>query len=168
MIVDCALEPRSAVAANVGIDKNTHGHKLSELLGGNDAYNDAIHAVAFGGKSLGNPLKGHKSNIENLTFRTLQKFQKENFGADRIVILGAGVDSHTEFVELVQDKLAEINLSNQGRHTAGKSDYVGGEVKTLTDSKTTNVTLAFEGLAYSKSLPLLIAKTILSGNLIII
>lgn len=29
MIVDCALEPRSAVAANVGIDKNTHGHKLS-------------------------------------------------------------------------------------------------------------------------------------------
>lgn len=76
MMVDCALEPRSAVAANVGMDKNTHGHKLSELLGGNDGYNDSIHAVAFGGSSLGNPLKGNKSNIENLTFRTLQKFQR--------------------------------------------------------------------------------------------
>jgi hypothetical protein len=94
MLVDCALEPRSAVAANVGMDKNTHGHKLSELLGGNDTYNDAIHAVAFGGKSLGNALKGNKSNIENLTFRTLQKFQRENFSADRIVILGAGIDNH--------------------------------------------------------------------------
>jgi predicted Zn-dependent peptidase len=76
------------------MDKNTHGHKLSELLGGNDTYNDSIHAVAFGGKSLGNALKGNKSNIENLTFRTLQKFQKDNFSTDRIVILGAGIDNH--------------------------------------------------------------------------
>ena len=164
MIVDCALEPRSAVAANVGIDKNTHGHKLSELLGGNDAYNDAIHTVAFGGSGLGNPLKGHKSNIENLTFRTLQKFQRENFSADRIVILGAGIDDHNEFVELVQDKLSEIQFSNEPSQKREAASYTGGEVKSLTDSKTTHVTLAFEGLNFHKSLPLLIAKNILSGT----
>ena len=35
MVVDCALEPRSAVAANVGLHKNQYTHKLDSFLGGN-------------------------------------------------------------------------------------------------------------------------------------
>lgn len=80
------------------------------------------------------------------------------------MILGAGIDDHSEFVELVQDKLSEIQFSNDSGQGRQASKYVGGEVKNLTDSKTTHVTLAFEGLDFHKSLPLLIAKNILSGR----
>ena len=164
MMIDCALEPRSAVAANVGMDKNIHSHKLSEILGGNDGYNDAIHAAAFGAKGLGNPLKGTKSNIANLTYNVLQNFQLENFSADRLIILGAGIDSHNEFLELVNDKLSEIQLSSFPKNTREEGKYLGGEVRNLNDSKTTNVTIAFEGQTFKKGLPLLIAKTILADT----
>jgi hypothetical protein len=33
MMADCALETRSAVAANVAIEKNNCTHKLNDLLG---------------------------------------------------------------------------------------------------------------------------------------
>jgi len=34
MMADCALEPRSVVAANVGAEKNKGTHALESLLGG--------------------------------------------------------------------------------------------------------------------------------------
>jgi hypothetical protein len=35
MISDCALEPRSVVAAQAALKKNEHSHKLDAQLGGN-------------------------------------------------------------------------------------------------------------------------------------
>jgi processing peptidase subunit beta len=40
MVVDCALEPRSVVAANVGIYKNKQTHKLDKHIKSGEEFND--------------------------------------------------------------------------------------------------------------------------------
>jgi len=42
MVVDCALEPRSVVAANIGIYKNKNTHKLDKHLKTGEDFNDAL------------------------------------------------------------------------------------------------------------------------------
>jgi len=54
MVSDCALEPRSVVAASVGQEKNKNTHAFNAQLG--EEFNQNIFKVAYGNKGLGNPL----------------------------------------------------------------------------------------------------------------
>lgn len=75
MMADCALEPRSVVAAQVALMKNEHSHKLDDKLGGNLVYTDSLFKIAFGNLGLGRPILGARGNIPNLSSYTIQKFQ---------------------------------------------------------------------------------------------
>jgi predicted Zn-dependent peptidase len=94
MFVDCALEPRNVVACAVGRLKNEEAHKLDAESGGNYRFNDQIFAAAYGGKTLGNPVYGRRSNIANLSAEVIQKFQMANMTNDRIVISATGIENH--------------------------------------------------------------------------
>lgn len=59
--------------------------------GGNLRFNDHIYSTAYGGRGLGNPLGGRRSNISNLSAQVIQKFQLNNFTNDRIVISATGI-----------------------------------------------------------------------------
>ena len=112
MAADCALEPRSVLAAEVGQAQNQDSHKLDKFLKTGEDFNEAVFTTAFGLKGLGLPLKGLKGNVGNLSTYTLQKFQLENITPNRIFVAAAGVDSHQEFVDLVAHKLSYIPASN--------------------------------------------------------
>lgn len=169
MMADCAFEPRSVVAANVGIYKNTQTHKLAEQ-NGNIGFNDSIFRLAYGNQGLGNSLIGNKGNISNLSAETLQKFQLDNISPDKIVICAAGVDNHQEFVDLVQEKLTEIPLPGtaqaENRKKRESSVYNGGEVRVPGDG-VVHACFAFEGLNHRDSIPLLIARKVLGRTKII-
>lgn len=120
VLFDCAFEPRSVVAANVGIYKNNNTHKLDAQNGGNQAFNDSIFNLAYGSSGLGMPLYGNKNNVSNLTAHVLQKFQYENFTPDRVVICAAGVENHQEFVDLVNDKLSRTSLPTKPKKEGDK------------------------------------------------
>lgn len=131
MMVDCAFEPRNVVACAVGRSKNEDAHAIDAQTGGNLKFNDAIYAAAFGGKGLGNPLGGRRSNIGNLSAQVIQKFQAANFTNDRIVISATGVENHQEFVDLVSEKFHFTQLgSTKPAREAAK--YTGGELRNLT------------------------------------
>lgn len=70
-VVDCALEPRSVVAANVAIEKNKGTFNLESVVQSGEDFNEAVFKTAFGVTGLGMPLRGFKSNISNLTAYTL-------------------------------------------------------------------------------------------------
>lgn len=91
MLVDCAFEPRNVVACSVGKFRNEEAHSLDAHTGGNLKFNDHIYHTAFGGKGLGNPLGGRRSNVSNLSAQVIQKFQLTNFTNDRIVISATGI-----------------------------------------------------------------------------
>jgi processing peptidase subunit beta len=94
MLVDCALEPKNVVACAVGRLKNTEAHQVDAESGGNYKFNDHIYTAAYGGKTLGNPTYGRKSNIANLSAEIIQKFQMTNMTNDRIVISATGIENH--------------------------------------------------------------------------
>lgn len=71
VLADCALEPRSVVASEVGAYKNAETHKLDAFLKTGESFNDAIFKTAYGVKGLGLPLKGLQGNVKNLTHYTL-------------------------------------------------------------------------------------------------
>ena len=163
MMIDCAFEPRSVVAANVGIYKNTQTHKLDSTSGGNGEFNDILHRLAYGNKGLGNSLIGNNGNIAYLTAQTLQKFQLETIAPRKIVICGGGIDNHQEFVDLVSDKFATIPLPNSSSDAKAREAavYQGGEIRVPNDSGVLHVALAFQGLNFKNSAPLLLARKIL-------
>lgn len=163
MMVDCAFEPRSVVAANVGIYKNTQTHKLDASTGGNIEFNDNLHRIAYGTKGLGNPLIGNKGNIANLSFYTLQKFQLETLSPHKVIICGGGIEDHQEFVDLVNDKLGLVPLPNAGPKKSSReaATYHGGEVRAPSESGVFHAAFGFEGLDFKNSAPLLLARKIL-------
>lgn len=61
MLADCALEPKSVVAANLAIHKNKNTHKLEELINTGEEFNNNIFSTAYGGiTGLGISLKKKK------------------------------------------------------------------------------------------------------------
>jgi processing peptidase subunit beta len=94
MLVDCALEPRNVVACAIARTKNEDAHALDAQTGGNHRFNDQIFATAYGGKTLGNPVYGRRTNIANLSAEVIQKFQLANLTNDRIVISATGIENH--------------------------------------------------------------------------
>ncbi len=108
MVSDCALEPKSVVAASVAQNKNKNTHKLEELINTGEDFNNGLFSTAYGVQGLGLPLNGLKGNVGNLSSHVLQKFQLENIQPKNIVVCGAGIECHEEFVELVEGELANL------------------------------------------------------------
>lgn len=54
MMTDCALEPKSVVAANVAQNKNKNTHKLEELIQTGEEFHNQIFRCAFRNDGLGN------------------------------------------------------------------------------------------------------------------
>ncbi|EGR30646.1 processing peptidase, putative [Ichthyophthirius multifiliis] len=145
MVADCALEPRSAVASSVAIEKNQNTHKLDAYLKTGELFNEYVFKTAYGFQGLGLPLKGLKGNVKNLNSFVLQKFQLQNIAPHKIYVCASGVEHHEEFVELVQSKLGNIAVGNQeSQHVREKSEYQGGEVRNLTEESQTVLALLFQ------------------------
>jgi predicted Zn-dependent peptidase len=71
------------------------------------------------------PIQGYRSNVNYLTAHVIQKFQAANVTPDRIIISASGVEAHDEFVDVVNEKLANTILpSKQAEREV--ANYVGG------------------------------------------
>ncbi len=157
MMADCAFEPKNFVASSVGVHKNEKSHQLDSHLGGNQTFNDTIYGTAFGQGGLGNKLYGNRNNVSNLTAYTIQNFQNTFVTPDRVVIAATGVENHQEFVDLVNEKMFFTQLPTKTTPRTS-SNYLGGEVRNLTESSSVHVALAFQGASYQNCLPLLVAQ----------
>jgi len=146
MMADCALEPRSAVAADLGIWKNQETHKLQDYLQSGEEFHNSLFEVAYGGKGLGMPLSGHRHNVNYLNAHILQKFQLDNINPSRIYVAAAGLEDHQEFVDLVEEKLGFIQAVKGGGKQREASKYVGGEIRNAIEGNHINVVLAFESV----------------------
>lgn len=144
MITDCALEPKNFVSTSVGMYKNAKSHKLETFLGGNTVFQDSLFQAAYGRTSLGMPLHGFRNNVSSLTAYVIQKFQAEQITPERIAISASGVEDHEEFVDMVSEKLASSILPEK-KAERSVAQYLGGEVRNLTEANNIHVLLAFEG-----------------------
>lgn len=147
MVADSAFEPKNFVSTSVGMYKNSNTHKLETFLGGNETFQDCIYQAAYGSQGLGNPIQGSRTNVNYLTANIIQKFQAAHLVPNRVLISAAGIESHDEFVDLVNEKLSTSILNSSGAERQGAT-YVGGEVRNLTEANNVHIVLAFEGANY--------------------
>lgn len=147
MMVDCALEPRSVLAANVARAKNAKSHELNDHLAKFDPFyenNELLLRTAYGFNTLGNPRLGTSGGVDNVDARSIQQFMMQNITPRKCLIVGSGVQNHSEFVELVKERIGEILPVPEHEYERTPAEYIGGEYRTWSESPQTNIQLAFE------------------------
>ena len=154
MMVDCALEPRSVLAANVARAKNGKSHELHEHLNKFDPFmenNEMLMRTAFGFNTLGMPRLGTQSAVDNIDARSMQQFMMENITPKKCLIVASGVQNHNEFVELVKERIGEILPVPEHVYERAPATYIGGESRQWTESPQTNISLAFESCPWTST-----------------
>lgn len=137
LLVDVALEPKSVLAANVARAKNRKSQDLHRHLVKFDPFmehNDLVLRTAYGYNTLGMPLLGLENNVDNIDARVLQKFVMDNLTPKKCLIVGSGVRNHQEFVDLVKERVGELLPVPEHLYERQRSEYIGGEYRTWTET----------------------------------
>jgi len=151
MMVDIALEPRSVLAANVAKSKNAKSHDLHNHLSKFDPSaedEELLLRTAFGYNTLGMPRLGMVGNIGNLDARCLQQFIMDNITPKKCIISASGVKNHTEYVELVKERLGDVLAVPEHHYERKAAEYIGGEYRTWTESPLTSIQVAFQSVPW--------------------
>jgi predicted Zn-dependent peptidase len=147
MMVDIALEPRSTLAANVARSKNQKSHDLFKHLSRYDPFastQENLLRTAFGYNTLGMPRLGLEKNTDNIDARMLQQFIMDNITPRKCLIVASGVQNHKEYVDLVKERLGDMLPVPEHNFQRQSAEYIGGELRTWTETPQTSITLAFE------------------------
>lgn len=132
---------------------------------------DHLHAVAFQHQPLGRTILGPKENILSIQRDDLVNYIKQNYTADRMVLVGTGGVEHAALVDLASQHFGQlptsqspIKLGESSNKT--KPDFIGAEVRVRDDTMPTcNVAIAVEGVGWNSPdyYPMLVAQSIM-GN----
>lgn len=147
MMVDLALEPRSVLAANVARSKNEKSHALFNHLAKFDPFaqqQEMLLRTAYGFNTLGMPRLGLEGNVGNIDARMIQQFIMENITPKKCLIVASGVQNHSEYLDLVRERLGELLPVPEQNYQRQASEYIGGEYRQWTETPVSNITLAFE------------------------
>lgn len=108
---------------------------------------DHLHATAFQGETLGRPVMGTKETIEALTAKDLIDYQAQNYGADRMVLVGSGDIDHETLVRLAEKNFG--SLQSAPAVASKKPIFTGSEIRLRDDVlPVARIALAVEGAAY--------------------
>ena len=117
---------------------------------------DHLHATAFQGQPLGRTILGPKENIAGIQRDDLVEYIKQNYTADRMVLVGAGGVPHQQLVDLAEKHLSSLPSQAPASSTSAlgvlnkkRPDFVGSEVRVRDDTiPTANIAIAVEGVSW--------------------
>ena len=117
---------------------------------------DHLHATAFQNQPLGRTILGPKENIQSIQRDDLIGYIKQNYTADRMVLVGAGGVPHQQMVELAEKHFsglpaqpANFSSSRPLAVQKQKPDFIGSEVRIRDDTiPTANIAIAVEGVSW--------------------
>ena len=118
---------------------------------------------------LGRTILGPKENIASIKRDDLVNYIKQNYTAERMVLVGAGGVPHQQLVELAEKHFSGIptappNLTSHSiaQFQKRKPDFIGSEVRIRDDTiPTANIAIAVEG-SYHSEHALLITAMLMS------
>ncbi|KAA6415286.1 MAG: peptidase subunit beta [Lasallia pustulata] len=118
---------------------------------------DHLHATAFQGQPLGRTILGPKENIASIQRDDLVNYIKQNYTAERMVLVGAGGVPHQQLVDLAEKYFSNLPtqpLSSSAARVAAaqkrKPDFIGSEIRIRDDTiPTANIAIAVEGVSWN-------------------
>ncbi|KAK4194868.1 Metalloenzyme, LuxS/M16 peptidase-like protein [Triangularia verruculosa] len=115
---------------------------------------DHLHATAYQQQPLGRTILGPRENIRDITRTELTNYIKNNYTADRMVLVGAGGVPHEQLVEMADKYFA--GLPSKSPESAAyllskrKADFIGSDVRIRDDTiPTANIAIAVEGVSWN-------------------
>ncbi|KAK4177731.1 Metalloenzyme, LuxS/M16 peptidase-like protein [Triangularia setosa] len=115
---------------------------------------DHLHATAYQHQPLGRTILGPRENIRDITRTELTNYIKNNYTADRMVLVGAGGVPHEQLVEMADKYFA--GLPSKSPESAAyllskkKADFIGSDVRIRDDTiPTANIAIAVEGVSWN-------------------
>ncbi|KAL7753790.1 Mitochondrial-processing peptidase subunit beta [Sorochytrium milnesiophthora] len=124
---------------------------------------DHLHATSFQDSSLGYTILGPRDNIKSLQQADLQSYIKNNYTADRMVIVGAGKVNHDEVCKVAETAFKSLPTGS-GPQKFKKPIFVGSDVRYRNDEMpTAHIALAVEGCGWNSPdhWPLLVASSMI-------
>ena len=79
---------------------------------------DHLHATAFQHQPLGRTILGPRQNIRDITRTELVNYIKNNYTADRMVLVGAGGIPHEKLVELADKHFSKLPTESATTHAS--------------------------------------------------
>lgn len=115
---------------------------------------DHLHATAFQQQPLGRTILGPRKNIQEITRTELSNYIKNNYSADRMVLVGAGGFAHEQLVALAEKHFTNLPATSppSGAYLQAKkrSDFIGSDVRVRDDTiPTANIAIAVEGVSWN-------------------
>jgi processing peptidase subunit alpha len=99
IIADSVLNP-SFLPEEIDTQRDAARYEIREISAKPEMIlPETLHAVAYGGRTLGNPLLCPEDRIDLVDEKTIRAFMHEMYRPERMVIAGAGMQ-HEELVEL--------------------------------------------------------------------
>ncbi|KAL8813329.1 MAG: hypothetical protein Q9223_000166 [Gallowayella weberi] len=117
---------------------------------------DHLHATAFQNQPLGRTILGPKDNIASIQRDDLVGYIKQNYTAERMVLVGAGGIPHEQLVDLAEQHFSKIPMEppSSASHAAAlhqkrHPDFIGSEVRIRDDTiPTAHIAIAVEGVSW--------------------
>ncbi|KAI9178987.1 Mitochondrial-processing peptidase subunit beta [Blastocladiella emersonii ATCC 22665] len=126
---------------------------------------DHLHAAAFPENALGYTILGPKENIQTLSQADLQAYIKNNYTADRMVVVGAGNVDHAELCKLAETNFGKLPQGS-GKAKFVRPAFTGSDVRIrVDDMPTAHIALAVEGASWTSAdhWPLLVASAMIGS-----
>jgi mitochondrial-processing peptidase subunit beta len=115
---------------------------------------DHLHATAYQNQPLGRTILGSKQNIQDISRTELTNYIKNNYTADRMVLVGAGGIQHEKLVELAEKHFS--GLPTESAHNTAyqlskkKPDFIGSDLRVRDDAMgTASIAIAVEGVSWN-------------------
>ncbi|BFZ64055.1 Mitochondrial-processing peptidase subunit beta [Saitoella coloradoensis] len=114
---------------------------------------DHLHATAFQQQPLGQTILGPRDNIRKITRDDITSYIKQNYTADRMVLVGAGGVEHDALVQLAEKHFGNLptsqNATGLGAARGPKPQFVGSEVRVRDDTMpAAHIAIAVEGVSW--------------------
>lgn len=143
MLADMVLDDKTVVDEEAAHWRADEYFKLRALTATHlTNIEDQWLTAAYGLKDLGMPLAGFHSKFQNIGYTHLNHFREHFATPDRMVVMGLGINNHEEFVAAVTPYFQ--HLSPVKFHARPKAQYVGGELRSMSDEQQTTIHLGFQ------------------------
>jgi len=144
MMADMVLDDKTVIDEEAAQWRADEYFKLRELMSTHATnIEDQWLTAAYGLKDLGMPLSGFQSKFQNIGYSHINHFREHFATPDRMLVMGLGINNHEEFVTAVTPYFQ--HLAPVKSHARPKAQYVGGELRSLSDEQKTTIHLSFQG-----------------------
>ena len=144
MLSDCVLDEKTLMDEEAAQWRIDEYWKLRDFTLTNWQRLDEVWlSAAYGFSGYGMPVSGFPSNFQNIGYASMNNWRKHYATPDRMIVWAAGIKSHDDFVKIVENYFGKLDtVKGKSRNP---SQYIGGEVRELTEAQSTNICIAFQG-----------------------